>query len=232
MKNFKNKFYTTSFIAALCVFSTLFLLDANPAATPPDDVTQIAIVKQLKCPQMRLLNMIFEKDPTPIVRTKISGARAAATIKTIDTLQKEYETRMQSPQQTQELISKQYFATNTEESLFIQGQLRSLIDPMRQFFDVIRQHKTIVTPIITESLGITVQNDCKSWLLKFFETKENVSVFFDKAITTIDALKEACLEFIKVFGDINASLSERAQKACDDIIRKMQEAQKQSQKQK
>ena len=216
----------------LGALSTIFSIGTNPVVQPAHNVTQPAIAKPLQCPQMRLLNMIFEKDPAPIVRTKISCARAAATIKAIDTIQKEYETRMLCLQQTQEPALNQYFASNTEECLFIQGQLRSLIDPMRQFFDVIRQHKTIVTPIITESLGITTQNDCKSWLLKFFETKENVSIFFDKAITTIDALKEACLEFIKVFGDINASLSERAKKACDDIIRKMQEAQKQSQKQK
>lgn len=174
--------------------------------------------KKLKCPQIGLLNVVFEEQPYAVVRTKITCAKAARALQEISDLQKKA-----GPD------TKKYFATEAEERLFITRHMKLLVDPVRHFFDLVRDYKTIINPVIAESLGISQQDSSKSRLLKFFESKEEASTFFDHEIKTVEDLKQISLEFIKVFGDVNESLSDRVRKLCDDIVRKMQEAQKQPQ---
>lgn len=183
------------------------------------DSAQIDLkAKKLKCPQMNLLNMVFEERPYAVVRTKITCAKAARALQALNDLQKNAAPGV-----------KKYFKTDTEERAFITGHLKLLVDPVRQFFDLVRDYKTIVNPVIAESLGISSHEYNKSWLLKFFESKDEATIFFDQEIKSLDDLKRVSLEFIKVFGDVNESLSDRARTLCDDIIRKMQETQKQVQ---
>jgi hypothetical protein len=227
MKNLCNTYFIMAVVLLGSVLDTGWS-DSVQVVVTTKDVTSVVVqrqpelkAKQLKCPQMRLLNAVFEEKPYSMVRIKITCAKAAKAIQAINELEKAAKPGV-----------KKYFATDAEERLFITGHLKLLIDPIRQFFDYVREHAAIVAPIIAESLEITPQQVSKSRLLKFFESKEEASTFFDQEIKSVEDLKQVSLEFIKVFSDVNESLSARARTLCDDIIRQMQEAQKQMVEQK
>lgn len=190
-------------LLAACALNTAPILSAS--------LTQPFTAKKLTCPQVRLLNMVLEENPIAIVRSKMSCARAAKAIQMINDLEKASGT------------STALFANTQEEQAFINGHLKLMLEPVRQFLDLVREHKSIVKPVITESLAIASNETQKSWLLKFIETQDDVHVFFDKNITTTPSLKQACSEFITVFGDITESLSEKAKSKCDALLAKLQQ---------
>ncbi len=215
-----KKLFYQSFFVAIAFSSNLLGIESVTPAQSSTTMVQSQDefkAKKLKCHQMSLLNRALENSPNTVVRSKIACAKAAKTIQAINEIKKAGENQVGI---------KKYFATDAEERFFILGHLKLMIDPVCQFFGLVREQKAIVTPVIAESLGITTKEVDKSWLLKFFETKEEPLAFFDHSIKSLDDLKSLNIEFIKVFGDVNESLSERARKACDEVIQKMQEAQK------
>ncbi len=200
-----------------------------PVATSGAAITEVHnkafTPKKLKCTQMRLLNIELEDSLSTVVRIKVTCARAIKAINAVDDIQSAIA-------RSETVAGKKHFATDEDERLFIAGHMKLLLDPVRQFLALVRKHKSIVTPVIAESLGITTKDIDKSWFLKFFESKDDAQIFFDHAIKTLDDVKSSSIEFIVLFGDVYESLSEQTRKACDDMIRKMQEAQKQATEQK
>lgn len=63
-------------------------------------------------------------------------------------------------------------------------------------------------------------------------TKKELNAFFDAELTNIKELGSACLEFLMVFGDVNANLTVEAQKACDKLIDDLKKQAEEQKKQK
>lgn len=172
----------------------------------------LPIPKQLQKPQMKLLNTVFENKPMTSVRTKLAYSNAYKVLKSIDTLRKA------QPAST----PVKYFKSEADEKTFILGSLKLVLDPVRKFLEDVHKYGNIISPLVVESLG---EDNKNSLFLSFFQSKNDIELFFEYEVTTIDALQIACIEFITVFGDMFASLSEYALKGYADMIKKLKEEQ-------
>lgn len=185
---------------------------------------KITCGKKLTSPQMYLLNKQLDQNPLAIARTKITCARCAKAILAVNEIQEKYEaTHKQNSGEKQASIAKKYFESNELERAFISKHLKLVLEPVKKFFEDILSYKSFITPVIVESLG---EKSSKSLLIKFLTTNENVSTFFEHEIKTIEDLKDASVELITVFNDLNENLSKETKKKCDEIIQEMIDAKK------
>lgn len=213
----KNQVFIVCFISLINNLTLLGTPEEKQSTEPKKQ--EASTGKLLKKPQMALLNKVFEERPMAVVRTRVASANAVKTQKAIEILVK-----AQPPKDRSGKVM--YFATEAEESAFIAGNLKLLIDPIRKFFEEVHQYGHLITPIITESLG---NNSKNSFLIKFFQTKSDIGAFFEKEVKSVEDLNCACEEFHTVFSDVFASLSEKARKEYErvmDIIKKSQVSKK------
>lgn len=131
---------------------------------------------------------------------------------------------------TTSAVLKEIQASGRKDKAFITEKIKSIIEPVAQFFGHIHMVSGTVKPVVEESLlakgtGIDRSN-CQ--LLKFLDASDSADVFFDKNINTIDDLIKFCQEYRIFFQDIEASLSDAVSKPYKAIIAKLQNSHKQS----
>ncbi len=150
--------------------------------------------KKLTSDKMFLLNEAMGMNPVCILRIDLTNRAALATLKALDV------------------------ATDGKD-IFSQ-KMGAILEPLKQFFDVIQQYSFMVRPLVEESLfgkeaatHASAEQRAKfvkdSLLLQFFESKSNDVVnFFEKHIACKEDLKKACSEVLIFFADLKSSLSD------------------------
>jgi len=84
-----------------------------------------------------------------------------------------------------------------------------LVDPVKQFFTLVYDYKTLLHPIIKESLNRSTIAFEGSTFCNFLQTsKDKAATFFTDMVNTKDDLLSACQEFVVLFGDLEATMPE------------------------
>lgn len=177
--------------------------------------------KELKAPQMKLLNLKMEA--IAVVRTKVTSDKAERVIQEIEALQNACSAIATPGSEKQKT-----FVSDAAEQAFIAERLNLMLEPIKKFFEIVCSYKKYIIPIVAESLGITEKDLAKSWFLRFFATKEDAMAFFEREVKTLGDLKTLSKEFITVFDDLYTNLSPKLRNECEEICKaiKAQAAQK------
>lgn len=189
-------------LVSLVLFDNLSAVDKADTAKTKNTKVSIPLPKpkKLKSKELELLDAVFEMQPQGTLRARLASNAVLQALKAI-------------------------YSKNVEnESVFVKTQVKNILDPIRKFFESIREYHNLVIPIVEESLGIK-RDKCSSILINFFTTKQEINLFFDSEIKTVPELEKACLEFLTVFGDLNFSLSESTLKVCDKLIAELKSQQ-------
>lgn len=124
------------------------------------------------------------------------------------------------------------FATLQEESSFVQKNLGSILKHLTTLFAPVRDYKSIVVPLLTESLGVGKEpGQGDAILIKYFNTDVSISTetFFNGTVQDPRTLEQLCIECITFFNDLYKSLSDGSRKklhqALQPIIAAAQKAQ-------
>jgi hypothetical protein len=189
---------------------------ANPIKPPLQQSAgklQLPVAKLITSDKMVLLNDVLAEHPEGVVRMSLASK---AIIKVLTDLDKEDK--------------------STNNPTIITAQIISVINPVRQFIDVIYDYGTIIRPLILESIfgikidslseaqTVSLQYQDKCLLLGFLNAKNNRNTFFEDRVKTKDELKKICIEFLQFFKDLNLSLSDKVHKAYRELIETLKKA--------
>lgn len=165
-----------------------------------------AVGKKLKAREMEQLNLMLTIKPRGTYRIMATQQEAIKTNNMIA-----------------ELKTKKF--TKQEELVFVTACLNNLLTPIKEFFDTIRENKVIGLPVIRESL-YTPEKTQEPLLLRYMNTNENTTTFFEKEITSLDTLQSACNEFITLVNDVWANMNKDAKKAYITLLNSKKPQQK------
>jgi len=104
-----------------------------------------------------------------------------------------------------------------EDPAYITKSVSQILEPVKEFFDIIQKFEHIIKPLVLRSLNKQSTPDKKFFLVDFFSSKANAAAYFEQTIKTKIDLKQACWEFITFFRDLKASLSPEALKAYENL---------------
>ncbi len=178
--------------------------------------------KKLTVSEMNLLDTVLQGSPIGIVRMDIAYKTALKVLTELNKLEAQVETKA---------------IDAAQEKVFLSTQMSSILAPVKEFFDEVHSYVGIIKPLIFESLMGKVRNvqtvqdalikDEKDCLfLKFFQSPESATNFFETFVKTRADLRLACNEFIVFFKDMRKNLSPKA----IDAYRKMIDEIKKNQK--
>ncbi len=153
--------------------------------------------KTLTGSQMPLLNVVLEQYPMVTVRIKFAEAKIKQVLQNI--------TAKKDP----------------VDKGFIETQLKLILDPAKDFFDIIRENKSMVSPLIDQCFEGTGRNASDTMLGKLFNISKPVEAFALEEITSVSLLEQFCHDCSHVFSSLYKSISETARKKAVEELKKM-----------
>lgn len=98
---------------------------------------------------------------------------------------------------------------SANEAALIALQLNQILGPVREFFNEVVEHSSMIKPILEESNSLHPKLEHPLLLNKFFSTenKHGIEDFCRNEIKDIHTLKKLCTELGYFINDINKSLS-------------------------
>lgn len=167
----------------------------------------------IKSREMGMLNDVLALFPITTVRMKLAQQQTQV-------VQKRVQDRLND--QCRNMI---------DDEKFVQDQLKVVMEPIKQFFDLIRSYKDVAQPLIKECLQdqpyrINEQPEL-SLLNQFFERTGAVDVLASQDIKTIQALTTLCKDVEVLCGSVLESLSPRAKTAFEKTMQGLQDKKKQ-----
>jgi len=166
--------------------------------------------KKLTCAEMGMLNAVLSSNPVGVMRMDLSYNAACKVLKDLPNA--------------------------PEDKKYISGQIALLLEPVKQFFDIIQSYSGMIRPLVEESLLNIAPTDHtkhqptkpakKVYILDFFDSPKDAATYFDSAIQTKADLKVACFEFLTFFRDLKASLTADAIKAYDGLRQQLKSTSK------
>lgn len=151
-------------------------------------IISYAGAKKLSGTQIAMLNAILEQNPIVTVRIKFAEAQIKQVLKNI-TAQKD-----------------------VNDKTFIATQLKNILEPSKEFFDIIRANKSMVSPLIDQCFENTGRNAQDTMLGKLFNITKSVEMFAQEEISTVPLLEQFCHDCSHVFSSLLQSISDTARK--------------------
>lgn len=109
----------------------------------------------------------------------------------------------------EQLMTAKSIPAEKQEALYkkVVAKFKGIIlDPIKEFFMLVYDYKSLLKPVIEESLGTSFKG---SIFYKFLGApSDQVATFFDYTVNTKDELIAACQEFAILFGDLEATMPE------------------------
>lgn len=195
--------------------------------------TSFLEAKKLTVPQIGLLNLALGALPQVTARLNFAKKYSHDACEKLDKMN-------QSVGAQKPMIDAQQLSVPMTKSA-IDMQIKKMLDPVREFFSQILEHKDMVVPLITQSLG-TYQSMIPgtassktlvdtSYLLAFFnEHTKDIVEYFQKRITTQQDLNQLAHELKYFLDDLFESFSPNVLQAYERMIKDIQ-AKKVTQKQ-
>lgn len=153
--------------------------------------------KTLTGSQISMLNLVLEQNPIVTVKIKFAEAKTKQIL--------------------QNIVAKK----NIESNEFIATQLKLILDPAKDFFDIIRANKSMVSPLIDQCFEGTGRKASDTMLGKLFNTSKPVEAFALEEVTSVPMLEQFCHDCSHVFSSLYKSISETARKNAVDELKKM-----------
>lgn len=102
-----------------------------------------------------------------------------------------------------------------EDPQIIEQHIKTVMKPIKKFFEEIHQFSFLIKPLVEECLinekdNIPGQPKKQCVILEFLNTQINIDTFFERTVRTKEVLQNTCREFLNFFGSIKASLSPSA----------------------
>lgn len=204
------------FLAPAGVFAmscTTQQLDSCSAMQKNELSNQELHARVIKSREMGMLNDVLALFPITTVRMKLAQQQTQV-------VQKRLQDRL-----------KDQCRNMVDDEKFVQEQLKVVMEPIKQFFDLIRSYKDVAQPLIKECLQgqpyrINEQPE-QSLLNQFFERTGAVDVLAAQDIKSIQALTTLCKDVEALCGSVLESLSPRAKSAFEKTMQGLQDKKKQ-----
>lgn len=163
--------------------------------------------------EMKLLNDVLALFPITTVRMKLAEQQTHA-------VQKKLQDRLNIQMRNAH-----------DDQKFIQEQLKAVIEPIKQFFDLIRSYKDVAQPLIKQCLQNQEYRKNSSpedsLLYQFFEKTGPVDTLASQEIKTIESLMLLCKDVEALSGSIIKSLSDRSKAAFEKTMQVLHNKKKQ-----
>lgn len=151
-------------------------------------------------------------------------------------------------------LIKEKYTTKSFSKREIEEHLKEIIDPVKTFFNEIKEFKMLVLSLIRTSLieskeqphdvleeKASEKNNPESkkahkqdnheeqkkpepFLMKFINASLDIEKFAEHEITSQENLKKICIEFIRFITDIEDSLTPTSEKSYQDFMKKLKDA--------
>jgi len=179
----------------------LFSVPADVVTSQKADAVELVSWKEIKgkkleASEMSFLSALFAATPIGILRMDLVQRSALTMLKEID-------------------AERSNDIKGHDDKEYVQKKITEVIKPVEQFFAVARDYKSIVKPLLEESLG----SDC--FILHAYETDGDVCKFLESHVETKIMLEKACRELLQFFKDLKESLSENARKAYVELRKQL-----------
>lgn len=166
----------------------------------------MSYAKDLKCPQIDILNLAFQGFPFALARMKLSNRAAHKT----DKLLNHHDDVTKTDNK------------NIDDATLIKEQLHTIFEPIKDFFAEIRQCSFLIKPLIEKSLPEKILK--KSYIMKFMHSSSAVLEFFEHEITTKEKLNDVCQEIKTFLTDVEDNVSEETQKIYHEFVQEVKRA--------
>ncbi len=194
-------------LASVICFSSSITLASVPANKTPDLQSQEPILCELKNQEMVLLDNMLAVFPITMVRVKCAEQQARTVLKKV-----------------QEYLNTQQRSI-AQDQVMIQEQLKAVIEPVKQFFDLIRNYKDVAQPLVKECLTMqpyrTGKTPDQSLLFQFFDKQGSIDVLASQVVKSVDDLTTLCNDIVALCGCIMKSTSPRSKAAFEKIMKEM-----------
>jgi hypothetical protein len=200
---FYNLFKKIVFTLILSVSGTIYWAHSQEQPKP-QGIKKITIPKgkQLHSNKLKDINVILTIKPFGIVRMMAAYLAAQNILGelSINTIKPE------------------------DEKEYIKKHLREILEPIKEFFEIVRDCKEIVVPLFKESFNIppaTPITSTSSPLLRYFDSKLDTFQFFEQEIQTVPEFKSVCSDFSLFFIDLWANLKKDAKEAYVNLMKEI-----------
>jgi hypothetical protein len=202
-------------LASVICFSSSIALASVSANKTLDVHSQEPVVCELKSQEMGLLDNMLALFPITMVRVKCSEQQAR-------TVQKKIQAHLNTQQRS-----------IAQDQKVIQEQLKSVIEPVKQFFDLIRNYKDVAQPLVKECLATqpyrTGKTPDQSLLYQFFNKQGSIDTLALQEVKSIEDLTILCNDIISLCGCIMKSTSPRSKAAFEKIMKELNNKKQQPQ---
>lgn len=202
-------------LASVICFSSSIALASVSANKTLDVYCQEPVVCELKSQEMGLLDNMLALFPITMVRVKCSEQQAR-------TVQKKIQAHLNMQQRS-----------IAQDQKLIQEQLKSVIEPVKQFFDLIRNYKDVAQPLVKECLATqpyrTGKTPDQSLLYQFFNKQGSIDTLAQQEVKSIEDLTILCNDIISLCGCIMKSTSPRSKAAFEKIMKELNNKKQQPQ---
>lgn len=166
--------------------------------------------------EMKMLNDVLALFPMTTVRMKFAEQKARVIGKQVEDW---LQSNVRSLQQ---------------DDKFIQDQLKGVIEPIKQFFELIRSYKNIAQPLVKECLQVQDYRKSiapeESFLYKFFDKNGTVEEIASQEIKTVESFSLLCKDIASLCEFVLVRLSDRAQDAYKKAMSELQNRTRQNPK--
>lgn len=168
---------------------------------------QEPVLCELKSQEMGLLDNMLALFPITMVRVKCSEQQAR-------TVQKRIQAHIKIQQRS-----------IAQDQKVIEEQLKAVIEPVKQFFDLIRNYKDVAQPLVKECLATQPYRAGKtpdqSLLYQFFDKQGSIDTLALQEVKSIEDLTILCHDIIALCGCIMKSTSPRSKAAFEKIMKEL-----------
>ncbi len=199
----------------LLLVSVIFFSSGIVLASDAPNKLSIAIQqedpvsRELKSEQMGPLDNMLALFPITIVRMKCAEQQARAV-------------KNKTLELSAAMLQR---SVNQQDQKIIQDQIKAVIEPVRQFFDLIKNYKDIAQPLVQESLDGQPYRNGKapnqSLLYQFFDKQISFDTLALQDIKTVEDLTLLCNDIIALCGSVIKSSSPRSKAAFEKIMSQM-----------
>jgi hypothetical protein len=224
-------------------------------------VGEVCFAKRLTSSQVDLLNILLESTPVVTARIKVAYDKANQVVKTLDAHGKNHAVDQHNhaagsiKNHANHMIHNENIGVdlhshpvasgknhpvhaNHNEQDFVKAQLALILDPVKKFFDVVREYQAVIRPLLDESIALHSSEPQESFGMgllkahfsKYFESKVDVVALFEQEVKNKEDLRAVCSAFIILFNDLNDSLSDRAKQEYEKLVQAIQSKENQKKK--
>lgn len=215
-------------VATCCSIEVCYSANTNELAILEENLAQLTLKSQ-HVEENKLATAPKEAAKNGYQGKKLNNSRlkdlyTVLTIKPIATVRMfvAYGSAIQINKQIDELVTQKI--SHDDEKVFVKNNLYRMLDPVKEFFDTVREYKELVVPVVKESLiAPEIANESKitepmePFLIRYFFIKEDTMSFFERELHDFDTMRAACNEFIVFVSDIRLNMTKDAKTAYDDF---------------